>query len=410
MSTNEKRINDLLSMSDKIGFSDIALKVAKEGGSVSDFLSEVSVRSRETPVHESADKILGFDSGRDAGGYSLSRALCALHNDRWDKAGLEKGVSNLSQGLSDRVPNGIFVPLSLLSRDLNVGTAAEAGNLVNASRGNSIVDPIRNASAALSLGATVLQGCKDGLQIPRFDVDAQGSALEIGAAGSATASSSLIDLTAKRYPIKLIVSIQAMKQSSTALDVFFQKALTAAIYDSLDNEAINGAGTGSASLGVRATPNVGNVAVGTDGGFPTWALLCDVEDKPAAANRGETELSGWILNSKTRRYLRTLPKGTNLDYIWQGGERPLLGHRARVSNIMPSNLVKGASGAVCSSMVFSTDWSDMIIACYGGGVDVTIDRITQASIGKVVINASLYAAVGLMRPQSFSKIDDIKTA
>ena len=408
---NEKRITDLLALSDQIGFSDIALRVAQEGGSIPEFFTAIGQRMREVPVHEAFAGIPGFDFSRDAGGYSLSRALSAMYDNRFDKAGLEKDVSNLAEKSSSSIPNGIYVPYSMLFRDLNAGTAAQAGNLIGTSRGNSFVDPLRNMSACLSLGAIPIQNCKEGVKMARVDLTVPVSATEIGTASEATASSTLIDLSPKRYPIKLITSIQAVKQSSFLLDVFFQKAFTAAVFDALDNEAINGSGTGSAALGVRATPNVGEVAAGTDGGVTHLGL--------AFRRRGQTRFRhlwrGGSFGMDSEFENSSLPQDGDKRHqsrlhLTKGGDHPLLGHRARVSNIMPSNLEKGSSGTVCSSMVFSNNWSNMLIAIYGGGLDITVDRITQAPIGKVVFNANLYAAVGLIRPQAFAMINDLKTA
>lgn len=413
MRQTEQTRNELLALGDLTGYGDLALRIAKRGGNVAEFMAAAAERSREKPLHDAADRLLGFDSSTDADGYSIGRAIRACMTQRWDGAELERSVSNLAQTRSGSMPKGdFFVPFGLLSRDFNAGTANQAGNYISAARGGELgIDPLRKTSISSRLGATWLMGCRDDLKIPRFDgITAQAPQTEIASAGSPSPTTSLIDLVPKRYPITLPFSKQAVLQSAKDLDNWFSTAFTAAIFESLDNDAINGAGTGAAALGIRATPNVGDVAIGTDGGFPTFALLSDVEDKPSLADLTETEYSGWVLNSKTRRYLRTLARGTNLDYCWQGGDRPLLGHRAVVSNIMPSNLTKGASGAVCSSIVYGSDWTKLIIACYGGGIDIMVDRITQAHLGKVVVTAALYASVGLARPQAFAKIDDLKTA
>lgn len=409
---SERVMNEILSLGSITGHRDLALRIAKKGGNVSEFMAALFERSREKPLHDAADYLLGFDSQRDATGYSLTNALRAAMTRRWDNAGLEKEVSRIAELRSGQVPHGdFFVPFGLLARDFNVGIATQAGNLVSASRGNNqAIDPLRRVSITSRMGATWLTGCKDALQLPRVDMNTNGPHLEIAMTAEIDPTSSLIDLSPRRYCMQVEVSKQALIQSSTNLDGFFSQAFSAAIFESLDADSMNGTGTGADALGIRATPGVGDISAGDNGGLPTWALLCDIEDKTAANNCTETELSGWALNAKTRRYLRTLQRGANLPYCWDGGERPLLGHRAVVSNILPSDLEKGTSGAVCSSLVYSSDWSNLIIAAYGGGIDITVDPITKADRGKAVITASLYAGVGLARQQAFAKIDDLKTA
>ena len=90
----------------------------------------------------------------------------------------------------------------------------------------------------------------------------------------------------------------------------------------------------------------------------------------------------------------------------QGGERPLLGYRAAVTNNMPSNLEKGSSGAICSSLLFSADWSQLFVALYGGGIDLTVDRVTMADRGQIRVVAALHAGVGALVPAAFAKMDD----
>jgi HK97 family phage major capsid protein len=208
----------------------------------------------------------------------------------------------------------------------------------------------------------------------------------------------------------MILSRQALMQATPALDAAIGRHLIKALMERAEDGAFNTDGTSNTPVGLRSTATIGDVAGGTDGALLAYSHLCDLEDKPAAANTIETEFSGYIVNSLTKRYLRTLIKGTNQPFTWEGGDRPLLGHRAAVTNLLPSTLTKGASGAVCSSLLYSNDWSQMLLAVYGGGVDVLVDRVTMAAEGKVKIIAALEIGVGAALPVAFAKMDDAKLA
>jgi len=400
----------------------IANRTLRRGGTVEDFLREISAKVREEPLHRAADKILGIESSApEFQAYSISRAIKAAYDSvglpatatkTWENAGLEKAVSDLAQTRTGTAPNGqFFLPLGLLSRDFNAGTAAQAGNLISSIKGNdAAADPLRKASELANLGATTLTGLRGDLSVPRFESSsAAGWKGEVAAAAEITETTQAVSLAPKRVTAVMVASLQALFQTIPLLDQTLARHLRRAIMEQLDDACINGTGGADDVVGVRSTSGVGAVVGGTDGAALTFAHLADLEDLPRDANVPET-LSGYLVNSKTRRWLRTQPKDTGLDYCWQGGNRPLLGHRAPVSNTLPSNLTKGSSGAVCSTVIFSADWSNLLIGIYGGGVDVTVDRYTLADVGKLRVVLNLYVGAGVLVPGAFAKMDDAKTA
>jgi len=403
------RMGDLLA---HLGGQELALRIAKRGGSTSQFFEAIAARTRDTGPTSSADAALGFDSRRDASTYSICRLIRAQAEQKWTDAGLELDLSNLATTKSGTVPNGFYVPLGIALRDFNAGTAGEAGNLIGTTiDGARAADPLRKASVLAAMGATFLPGLRSTLAIPRFtSSDSAAWKSEVAAAGAITETTARVELTPKRSAVVMVLSRQAMLQATPALDQAITRQLTAALIELLEYGAINGDGTNDAPVGIRSTSGVGAVVGGTDGAQIDITHLADLEKAPEAANVPPTENAGYLVNAATKRWLRTKAAGTNLPYLWQGGERPLLGHRAGVTNNLPSTLVKGSSGAVCSSLLYSADWSQLFIAIYGGGIDLTVDRVTLASSGQIRIVAALHAGVAALVPAAFAKMDDAKTA
>jgi HK97 family phage major capsid protein len=175
-----------------------------------------------------------------------------------------------------------------------------------------------------------------------------------------------------------------------------------------ESGCINGDGIGASPTGIRSVSGIGVVAGGTDGAQISFAHLCDLEAAPGEDNASEAR-PGFLVNSKTRRWLRTQPRGTGLPYVWEGGERPLLGYAAAVTNNVPSDLSKGASSGVCSSVVYSSDWSYAMIAIFGAP-DLTVDPVTLARSGQVRITLNLFGAFGALQPAAFATMDDGLTA
>ena len=400
------RMGDLLA---HLGGQELALKIAKRGGNTSQFFEAIAARTRETGPTTSADAALGFDSRRDASTYSICRLIRAQAEQKWTDAGLELDLSNLATTKSGTVPNGFYVPLGIALREFNAGTAGEAGNLIGATiDGARAADPLRKASVLAAMGATILPGLKSTLSIPRFtSSDSAAWKSEVAAAGTITETTARVELTPKRSAVVMVLSRQALIQATPELDQAISRQLTAALIELLEYGAINGDGSNDAPVGIRNTAGVTDVVGGVNGSALAYDHLVDLENGPGAGNCPDTEFSGFLVNTKTRKGMRQTQRGAwSTAEIWEGGERPLLGYRAGVTNNLPSNLEKGSSGAVCSSVLFSSDWSQLFIAIYGGGIDLTVDRVTLASSGQIRVVAALHAGVAALVPAAFAKMDD----
>ena len=416
MPRNEINFRQVLALGDmfeEYGGPRIASDVLKRGGGKDEFMRRISERARSEPLHLASDRLLGIDSDdRNLRGYSLARALRAAMERDWSNAGLEQSVSNIVTTKTESVPNGFFVPLGIMARDFNVGGANQAGNFIGAAVGSDYaVDPLRKIAAVARMGATFITGLKTTLSLPRFTSSSAAAwEGEVDAAGEVLEQTAAAALTPKRCAVTMVLSRLALIQGDPALDATIGRHLVKAIMEQVEYGAINGDGTSDAPVGLRSTSGITSVVGGTDGAQIAYSHLADMEKGPAAANAEETDFAGYIVNPSSRRWMRTAPRGTNLPFIWDSTDRPLLGHRAAVSNTLPSNLNKGASSGICSALTYSADWSQLFVGIYGGGVDVLLDRVTMADVGKVRIVASVLVGVGVNLPAAFSKMDDALTA
>lgn len=410
---NTREIFALGDMLEEYGGQRIALDVLKRGGGKAEFMRRISESARNEPLQRAADRLLGIDScDKELRGYSIIRAMRAAMERNWGNAGLEQAVSNVATTKTETVPNGFFVPLGMLARDFNVSLANQAGNLIGADvGGDRAIDPLRKISATARMGATYLTGLKYTMSLPRFTSSSlAGWQSEVASASAVLEQTALTTLTPKRSSVTMVLSRQALIQAEPALDASIGRHLVKAIMEQVEYDSLNGDGTNDAPVGLRSTSGITNVAGGANGAQIAYAHLADMEKGPAAGNAEETEFSGFIVNPSSRRWLRTAPRGTNLPFIWDNTDRPLLGYRAAMSNMLPANLTKGTSTGICSSLAYSSDWSQLIVGIYGGGVDMTVDRITLASSGQVRITASLLVGAGANLPAAFSKMDDALTS
>lgn len=392
----------------------MAVEVSSRGGSKQELMRRIFGKLREQPLADAADRMLGIDSSsEEARGYSVSRAIRAAFERNWSKAPFEQSLSDQVTTRSGQAPNGFFMPLGMATRGFTAGTAAEAGNLIGEAHdetGQYTRDPLRRLAAVGRLGATIITGRKTTLALPFFSSSTQASfQSETGTATDVTEASTDVVLAPKRCAAGLVMSKQALLQASPQLDAMITRHLVAACMEQAEFGALNGDGSGDNPTGLRSTTGIGSVVGGTNGAQIAYSHLCDLEALPGTANVDESA-AGFLVNSKTRRWLRTAQMGAGLPYIWENKPAPLLGHAAQVSNLMPAGLTKGASGAVCSSLLYSANWSDLVMAIYGPGVDIVVDRVTLAGSGQLRIFASLIVGVGVICPSSFAKMDDGLTA
>ena len=177
------------------------------------------------------------------------------------------------------------------------------------------------------------------------------------------------------------------------------------LFEYVETQMLTGTGLTVYLTGISAAADVNDVAGGTDGATLTYAHLVDLEKLAAGTAEGA---SGYAINPATRKFLRTLVQSSGIEVAWRDQALPMLGHRAAVSTLLPSNLAKGTSGAVCSQLVYSSDWTQSLLAIFGPGIDLCIDVYTQAPAGKIVITASLYCDFRLLQPTAFSRMLDAK--
>ena len=160
--------------------------------------------------------------------------------------------------------------------------------------------------------------------------------------------------------------------------------------------------------GLRYTSGIGTVAAASNGAALTWDDLVDVESACANANAEPDRLAGYLINTKIRGKAKKTQKGTNLPFIWDGGAQPLNGYRAAVTNNVASNITQGTSTTVCSTLMFSSDWSMSTIGLFGAP-DITVDPYTLADTARVKITINQFADHGLRQPATFAKREGILT-
>lgn len=342
--------------------------------------------------------------------YSLCRAVVASITGDWSKAGLERSASQAMEKLLGHAPGGFYVPYDAFKRDFNVGTGSEAGNLVATElRTDLFVDVLRNNLVLSGLGIRILAGLSSTVDIPKKTVAGTlGMVTEIQALTETNPNTGKVTLSPKRMGAFVEYSKQALIQASMPIEGMLRDDLLQGLAVLLQDQVINGSGSGANMRGIRNTSGIGSVVGGTNGLALAWTHIVDLESACANVNAEPDRLSGYCVNTKFRGTSKKTQKGTNLPFIWDSGGAPLNGYRAAVTNTVPSNLTKGTSTTICSSAIFGSDWSMSVLGLFGAP-DIVVDPFTLATTGQVRITLNQFADHQVRLAACFATSDDLLT-
>lgn len=409
----KKRVNDLTQLAEQYkdyGARDMVFDFIRNGKTADQFKDKI-LDAMSSKHSDARDNSIGMNE-KEIKSYSLVRAIAAAVTGDWSLAGLERSASEAVAKKMGRTPEGFFVPVDAFSkRAFNAGTASEAGNLIQTSvLGGEFVDILRNAMVFSQLGVRFLGGLTNNIAIPRkATTSAIASLAETGSTTGTGPTTNQLLLGPKRIGAHIDYSKQALIQGNPDIDAMLQDDLAKAIAVQIEFLGLNGTASGNQPRGLFNTSGIGAVVGGTNGAAISWSHLVDLESACANANAEPDMRAGYLINTKTRGALKKTQKAANLPMIWETGSQPVNSYRAAVTNNASSTGTKGTANGVCSSLAFGSDWSDLIIALFGG-FDVVVDPYSLAGSGQVRITGNQFIDVGVRQVASFSAMTDALTS
>lgn len=416
------RVDRILAIAGKYGQSDLARQFIRDGRSAEEFGNAVLDRigdNRMTTPDLGGHGGLGL-SRSDRERYSIRKAILALVDPEARRdAGFELEVSREAARSMNKKTQGILIPFEVLAaanrRDILVGTNTMGGYLVQTDvLGGSFIDILRNASVTLRAGAVPLGGLSGNVSIPKKSTGA--TAYWVAEGTNITESSPTfgqVAMTPKTMGGLVEYTRKFLLQSSMDAEQLVRQDLAELLAVELDRVAITGTSTSNEPTGIRNTASVGSVAMGTNGGAPTWAKMVEFLSTLGAANAMQGRV-GWVTNSKVMAKLLQVDKGTNVgQWIWEPGaagslaDGMIAGYPAFISNNVPSNLTKGTSTGSCSAILYG-NWSEVMIGQWGA-LELMSDPYTAFASGNVRIRALLDCDVAVRHPESFVVCSDALT-
>lgn len=397
--------------------------------------SRITQRSQVvTPRYSPPQAPLSAGQQRDIGRFSIGRLLRCMVEDK-PIDGIEGEMAQEGDnecrelGLNRR---GKSIMVSALAfggagdqRSLTAtgGTGGDQGGMTIATQKASLLEALFPQSVFGQLGATILTGLTSNLDIPRFlkDPSTPAGKAENAAADPNSPTTAMLSLTPKRLPTYVDVSNQLFIQSQESnLETMVRNHIEMVLRSAMQAAFINGDGTTGAT-GILQTSGIGSIFAGgaaadgtnANGAAPVWKDLVNLESALTGADVA-ADSAAYLMSTKLVGALKSTPlSGGSVGdasrfIIPQGANGIVNEHRYVGSTSVPSNLVKGASGATLSAMVYGA-FVDYVIAQWSG-MEFLVDEVTQATTGMTRVHSAVYYNGGVRRPESFAAGDDFVTA
>lgn len=405
------RVLEIMEIGKKFDLSEFSDQAINNGMSVHAFRKAVMDEMGQPKIVKlkESDSEIGLDK-KEVKRYSLLRAINAAIKNDWSNAGLEREASLAAAKHYGKDPQGFFLPMDILKRDLTVGTATEGGHLVSTDlMSGSFIDLLRKRMVIMSLGTQMMTGLVGDIAIPRQTGGA--TAYWLAEAADATESQQAFDrvtMSPKTVAAFTEVTRKLVQQSSIDVEQLVMSDLAKTLALAIDLAAINGLGSSNQPRGILNTSGIGSVAGGTDGLAPSYSHIIALETEVAADDADVGSLS-YLTNTKVRGKLKGTEKATNTaQFVWQDGNTPLNGYKAAVSNQVPSNLTKGTSSGVCSAIIFG-NFNDLLVGWWGA-LDILVNPYAADKSGGIRITAFQDSDVSVRHPESFAAMKDALTA
>lgn len=454
LSAERERVREITAMGRQFDATDLADTAVNSGAGIDAFRAQLLARLKDSGKLRPAESAEIGMSEREVKEYSFCRALLAASDPlnaakyapfemecsraAQDKRGDSRGkdretaitlpIDVLARGIG--VTDGVSAAVArmfiakaqrssretaAMYRDLVAGTANAGGNVVATELfGSSFIELLRNAMVLDKLGITWLRDLNGNVAIPSQTGGA--TTYWLAESGAPTESQQVfgqVPLTPKTVGAFTDYSRRLLLQSSIDIEMFVRADLALQIGQAIQAAAINGSGASNEPTGLLNVSGIGSVAGGANGAAPTYENMVDLEAAVSNVNADAATMS-FLTNTKVRGKLRKTQEfaGTNGKAVWtSGAERgvgDVLGYAAFVTNSVPSNLVKGASGPVCSAIAYG-NWADLLIGMWGG-LDVLLDPYTGSTSGTKRVVALQDVDIAARRAASFAAMKDALTA
>ncbi len=284
---------------------------------------------------------------------------------------------------------GYLVSNEVMHRDLTVGTASAAGDLVfTDARPGSFIELLRNRLALNTLGVTTLTGLQGPVAIPRQTGAA--TAYWVAEKGEPTESNPTVDqvnMTPKTLGAFTEFSRRLILQSSIDVEQMVRNELATVLALEIDRAALYGTGTVNQPQGLKFVTGINTEDFAA--AQPTYVELVSMESKINADN-ADIGAFGYVTTSTIYGGMKTTEKasGTAQFVLEPGGT-------VNSYPIVRSNQIE-------SGDVFLGVWNQMIMGMWGA-LDLQVNPYALDKSGGVRVTAFQDVDTAVRHPEAFCR-------
>jgi HK97 family phage major capsid protein len=388
------------------GQADMARSFHAEGKTVEEFKRAVHEKLKAeqaaTPTGAHIDL-----SRKEQARYSIARAIMGSADGNLD--GLELEVH---QELEKQLPSnykragGVLV---FTRAGLDSATATKGAETKFTEAGD-FISMLRNKAKIFSLGARLMAGLQGPVSFPKQTgaATAQWVGENPGAdVADSTLTLGSVSLSPKTLQASTAYSRQLLVQSVVDVESLVREDLALIHALAIDLAAINGSGSGNQPTGILNTNGIGAVAIGANGGAPTYDHTVDLESAITAAN-ADTVAMGYLTTTGIRGKLKKTPELGNTAGmpVWRGSE--VNGYRAEATNQVPSTLTKGTSVGNCHAIIFGV-FSELMVGEWGA-LELVVDPFRLKKQGMIEVTSFEMVDIAIRYAAAFAAAKDALTA
>ena len=381
----DKRAEDIANLGDRFGAKDEAIRFISEGKSLDDFKTLLMERNASQPLESvQGDNEIGL-SKNEQRQYSLVDAIRKAADGKLD--GLELEAHKELEKRFGKPAQGFYAPNDVLSKRDLTATQSDTGDKLVATVKPEVIEALKAQPIVAQLGARVLTGLTSNVTIPKSGTTTAYWTDEVDS-GSALSESTMslgsISLSPKRVAAVSDLSKQLLSQANFSVEQMVRDDLVYQLNLAFDKVAIDGGGTNEPSGVLDAS------GINAQTGGQTFQNMLDAE----ADVMNDHALAGSLAYVTTPSVMATLKgtdKGTDTgQFVAQNGQ----------INGYP---VVATTQMTADTTVFG-DWSQVILAEFGSGVDIVTDPYSLALTGLIRVHVSRLLDVGVRHDAAFCKI------
>lgn len=314
---------------------------------------------------------------------------------------IEKAAShrNFSDAEEDFISRGKALNASAglaTSGDIQIATESRAAftvgtdhNDVVATDIQNILDPLRAKNVLVQAGAKFLTGLRGDIQYPILSGANVGWLAETASASDGAGTISAVSIQPKRLSAYVDISKQFLAQDSADCEAAILRDIVNAVNDKLEATVLGNESDDPAhfSLFYNQTPTA----------ISTYAGLCNLE--ASVENANIFGKMSYLVSPGAKAALRGMAKSTKVtQLVLEGGD--IDGTPVYSSTNVGKGVGSGTPFVQSGNLIYG-DFTNLVIGQWGG-LDLTIDTVTQAVAGKVRVIINAFFGVGVLRPQAFA--------